>query len=572
MTGAGGQTGPDDRPGDLTISGGGSTLVATDVVFAEMAALRLVQDDAEGWHARLGRVSALGVGPAPGWRPNDLGACVFGALAAIDDVAERSRALADALAATAEDYGRLEGGLAGMLRITGSWLGYTLGALGPLIALSAATPLAYLALGSLLTSTLSGRTPTVVPPALTDWMSANPQLLTSPLTVALVRTLASSADDAALGRAGVPFPVAALLGDGGAGLLGAASSALGLLVAGRAAGMLRDTPVRVTPVGASAGAGIPSTATTRAFPEKDVAGEAGVAGAGAAAGGRAGRPGAPGLPFSAPWTSKVRSPVGGPPAGPLAVPLRGAAATGSPTAGPVPVAVPRAVLAAPRPPTGFADLADRIPTRGDGGQVRVERYGDAAHPSWVVYLGGTLEWSPTGSTEPWDMTSNVTAVAGQESGSYAAVLQAMQAAGVAPSDPVLPVAHSQGGLLAVELAARGDANVVGLVTFGAPAVPAALPEGLPAIAIEHSDDIIPSTGGAPADDDGRLYVRRELFANQPVPADATLPAHQMTAYQDTARLVDESEEPRLLAFRKTLADLVGTEPGAQTVWHAERVG
>jgi len=538
VTGAGGHAGPDDRPGDLTISGGGSSLVATDVVFAEMAALRLVQGDADGWHDRLGRVSALGVGPAPGWRPNDLGACVFGALAAIAEVAERSRTLADALAATAEDYGRLEGGLAAMLRITGSWLGYTLGALGPLIALSAATPLAYLALGSLLSSSLSGRTPTVIPPALTDWMSANPQLLTSPLTVALVRTLASSADDAALGRAGVPFPVAALLGDGGAGLLGAASSALGLLVAGRAAGMLRETPVRVAQVAASAGAGTTAGRT-----------------AGVVA--RAGR-------------------TAGPLAGPLAVPLRGPAAGGSATSGPAPVRVPvaaaRAVLAAPEPPTGFADLADRIPTRDDGGQVRVERYGDAAHPSWLVYLGGTLEWSPTGSTEPWDMTSNVTAVANQESGSYTAVLQAMESAGVAPEDPVLPVAHSQGGLLAVELAARGDANVVGLVTFGAPAVPAALPEGLPAIAIEHSDDIIPATGGAPAADDGRLYVRRELFADQPVPAAETLPAHQMTAYRDTARLVDASEEPRLLAFRKTLAGLVGTEPGEQTVWHAERVG
>jgi len=534
VTGSDDHAGPGDLNGDLIISGGGSSLVATDVVFAEMAMLRIVQEDAEGWHDGLARVSALGVGPAPGWRPNDLGACVFGALAAIDDVAERSRTLADALAATAEDYGRLEGGLAAMLRITGSWLGYALGALGPLIALSAATPLAYLALGSLLTSTLSGRTPTVVPPALTDWMSANPQLLTSPLTVALVRTLASSADDAALGRVGVPFPVAALLGDGGAGLLGAASSALGLLVAGRAAGMLRETPVRVTPVGASAGAGTTAGTTAGA------------------------------VPLTVPTM------------GQLAVPRRGPAAGGSArtrtTPGQVPVAVPRAALAAPEPPTGFADLADRIPTRGDGGQVRVERYGDAAHPSWVVYLGGTLEWSPTGSTEPWDTTSNVTAVADQRSGSYTAVLQAMQAAGVAPSDPVLSVAHSQGGLLAVELAARGDANVVGVVTFGAPAVPATLPEGMPAIAIEHSDDIIPATGGAPADDDARLYVRRELFADRQVPADETLPAHQMTAYQDTARLVDESEEPRLLAFRKTLAGLVGTKPGEQTVWHAERVG
>ena len=62
--------------------------------------------------------------------------------------------------------------------------------------------------------------------------------------------------------------------------------------------------------------------------------------------------------------------------------------------------------------------------------MRIERYGDAEHPRWVVYIGGTVDWSPTASTEPWDMTSNVAAVADQEAGSYRAVLQALQAAGV----------------------------------------------------------------------------------------------------------------------------------------------
>ena len=203
--------------------------------------------------------------------------------------------------------------------------------------------------------------------------------------------------------------------------------------------------------------------------------------------------------------------------------------------------------------------------------MRIERYGDAEHPSWLVYIGGTVEWSPSGSTEPWDMTSNVTAVADQEAGSYRAVLQAMQQAGVQPGDPVLPVAHSQGGLIAAELAARGDVNAVGMVTFGAPAGQVAVPVDLPAIAVEHTDDIVPAMGGTPAEDDGRLYVRRPLFPDGVQPSAGPLPAHQLAGYLETAGLVDASPEPRLVAFREQLGSIVGVARGEQSVWRAERV-
>ena len=493
---------------ELMISGGGSTLVATDVVFAQVATLRLVQGEAEGWQEQIGQVQSLGVGPAPGWQPTDLGACVLSAYVAVNEVADGSRDLADSLVEAADQYGRLETSLDTTLRSTGSWLGHALGALrplAPLVALSLATPLAYLAAASLISNAVLGRGMSVLPPALVDWLNENPRLLTDPATVALVRVLVSSVDDAVLGGIGLPYPITAALGDDGAGLLGAPASAFGVLVAARAAGMLRETPVRVRRVGDAPLALRP----------------------------------APALPLG-------RSPSG---------------AAAQPEARPEPAG----------PPGGFGDLADRIPTTDDGGQVRIERYGDREHPSWIVYIGGTVDWSATGSTEPWDLTSNVMAVAGQEAGSYRAVLQALQAAGVQPGDPVLPVAHSQGGILAAELAARGDVNTVGMVTFGAPAGQVAVPADLPAIAIEHSDDIIPALGGSAAADDGRLYVRRELLAGAGVPTEP-LPAHQLAGYRETAHIADASREPRLVAFREHLGGIVGTAPGEQSVWRAERIG
>ena len=548
--------------GELTISGGGSTQVATDIVFEEMVTLRLLQADAEGWQGLVARIRDQGLDSALTWLPGDLGACVFGASVAIDAVARRSGELADALAEAAESYGRTEDGLHGALRVLGAGALYTVGLmsrlLAPVVLRSVAGPALGAAAATLLFNLVGGRPASVLPAGLQETLRDNPQLLTNPATVAMVRVLVSSVDDFALGAVGAPLPVAWALGDDGAGLLGVQSSALGVAAAAGAAGLLRETPVRVNRVGASPGAS--TGAATSASTGAATRAATGAAAAGATALG----------PLAVP----LRGRAAGGPGGVLTVPPPAPApVTPVPVPAPVTPAIgPGAALAPPRPPTGFADLAERIPTEADGGQVRIERYGEAEHPSWLVYIGGTREWSPTDSTEPWDMASNIAAVADQDAGSYRAVLQAMAAAGVQPGDPVLPVAHSQGGLVAAELVARGDINAVGLVTFGAPASQVSLPDGVPAIAIEHTDDLIPALGGTAADGDSRLYVRRELFAENPVPVDEPLPAHQLVGYRDTARLIDGSAEPRLVAFREQLGDIVGTGAGQQSVWHADRLG
>ena len=499
---------------DLTISGGGSSLVATDTVFAEMATMRRLQGDAEAWQSRLAGVRGLGVGAAPGWQPDGLGACVFTAERAVDQIIEHSREVADRLGEAAERYGRLEDGLQASLRGTGAWLGHALGTLAPLLLRSLAVPAVMVAGSSLLANAALGRSPSPLPPLVADALRDNPRQLSNPAVVALVRTLASSADDAALGALGVPYPVAALLGDDGVGALGAPSSALAVLIAARTAGLLRETPVRVhrvSPPGAGRG----------------------------------------------PTGSRVS--VGQQPGPATSTGPGGRTAAG----GMLPAS----------PPAGVAALAERIPSlTDDGGQVRVERYGDPEHPSWLVYIGGTVEWSPLASDEPWDMASNVAAVAEQEAGSYRAVQQALHAAGVRPGDPLVPIGHSQGGLIAAQLAASADWNTVGLVTFGAPAGQVVVPAELPAIAVEHAEDIVPALGGTSAEGDGRLYVRREVFAGAAATADGALPAHQLVEYRGTAELIDESPDPRLRDFRARLHDLVGDGEGQTGVWRADRVG
>jgi len=225
-----------------------------------------------------------------------------------------------------------------------------------------------------------------------------------------------------------------------------------------------------------------------------------------------------------------------------------------------------------RPPGGFADLAARIPRVSTGGpQVRIERYGGAADAAWLVYIGGTAEWSPVSAGEPWDMTSNITAVAEQGAGSYRAVVQAMHEAGIRPTDAVIPVGHSQGGLVAAQLAAAGEFNTVAVATFGAPVAQVPVPPGLPVIAVEHSEDLVPALGGATRDAEARLTVRRELYADAAVPA-SPLPAHGLVTYRETARLIDASPAPALADFRTLLAATVGTAPGVASRWRGTRSG
>lgn len=484
------------RGGPLVVSGGGSTMVATDELLAEAAELRLLQRDAVDWRDRLTRIRMLDDTPAPAWEPGDVDLAVFRAEQAAVRVEDRSGRLADSLREAAENYGNAERTLGLLLRCTSALTAYTVGRFAPLVALLAlpaassalliSTVLGWLVPGWRLGARESdGHDPGPGPGGESagdaeDWLSEHREILSDPLFVQAVRVLASSVDDAAAGAAGVPFPVSFSAGDEGLGLLGVPTSALGLLALGHPIGMLRETRVMVR-----------RTAVDRA-----------------------------------------------------------------------------------PPPRGLADLARRIPRAAPGApQVRIERYG-TARPVWVVYAGGTIDWSATAAGEPWDLTSNVASVADRQSGSYRTVVQAMTKAGIRPGDRVVQVGHSQGGLVAAQVAASAGFTTVAVATFGAPAGQVAVPPELPMIATEHSDDLVPALGGTPRDvtgeDNRHLVVRREAFTTGELPEGEYLPAHNMDAYEETARLEDASAEPRIASFRANLVALVGNDPGEVTLWRGVR--
>jgi len=224
----------------------------------------------------------------------------------------------------------------------------------------------------------------------------------------------------------------------------------------------------------------------------------------------------------------------------------------------------------PPPPQNFEERAKRIPTGED--QIRIDRYSEPGRPDrFEVYLGGTIDGSVVAGSEPWDMTSNLNAVAGGAAGSLAATEQAMALAGIDSSTPVTFSGYSQGGLLAATLAASGDYDTKGLFTLGGPAGQVEVPHDIPYVAIEHADDLVPATGGTWKSSDP-LLVTRTVYAGQADAGDAFFPAHELSNYRETARLADASDEQRLVAARSTLQQFSrGTDSVQSSYFHAVRV-
>ena len=234
------------------------------------------------------------------------------------------------------------------------------------------------------------------------------------------------------------------------------------------------------------------------------------------------------------------------------------------------------------PARGVGDLADRVPPSTDGEpQIRIERYGSAEDPRWIVYSGGTVDFGVVPRGQPYDFTSNLHAVAessdfdglvglaGDSAAAERAVRAAMDAAGVDAADPVLVVGHSGGGIVAANLAADQDLNVVAGVSFGGP-VAHVDTRGTPFLSVEHTEDFVPKTAGAGSPSPARIEVERAVLDPGAEYAEIA-PAHAMTTYRGTAELVDASREERVLGFRGIIDELTDGSPATTTYWHAERV-
>lgn len=228
-------------------------------------------------------------------------------------------------------------------------------------------------------------------------------------------------------------------------------------------------------------------------------------------------------------------------------------------------------LPVPKAPTTLGDAVARIPY-GQAPQVRVEKYALADGSSrFVAYVDGTRPGQP--QSEPWDMNSNVQAyVERKESDSYKATVAALHAAGADETTPVDLVGYSQGGMNVDLVAQSGQFDVQGVYTVGSPTEPA-LPENVDHVAVRHTDDPVAGlAGGGRPDGLGSsqgLVITRTTLPGHGI--DLTMPAHQLSAYQETVRLAEQSGDPRMDAIREHFSVYEGAALTDSTDFTATRV-
>lgn len=206
-------------------------------------------------------------------------------------------------------------------------------------------------------------------------------------------------------------------------------------------------------------------------------------------------------------------------------------------------AKPRSTLTVSSSPPNLLQVAARMRLLSNSGQpvVRIEQYRFGEHSRFIVYIPGTQNLSLKTTSNPFDMRSNLLLLAGGRSAASRATELALRRAGVAEKDQVMLVGHSQGGLIALDLARRSVSGLVPyrvehVVTFG---TPAALNDArtLPnVVSFENRADAVP-----------KLELRENPAEKNWVTLEANVPAnpidaHRMESYEQVlAQIADTGE-------------------------------
>ena len=176
---------------------------------------------------------------------------------------------------------------------------------------------------------------------------------------------------------------------------------------------------------------------------------------------------------------------------------------------------------------GEIAIEEHVTTGEDGTQTR----------SWTIDIRGTQSFG-AGKKGPQDMLTNFQGVGGMASDQLYAIQEAMDDAGIAPGEAVEFAGHSQGGIMAAQLAANPDVrsryNVVSVVTAGSPTATIA-PADVPVLSYENSGDIVPGLDGYATQGDNVTTV---MFRDYEATCDASDPvpcSHSASVYVDEIR-------------------------------------
>ena len=207
-----------------------------------------------------------------------------------------------------------------------------------------------------------------------------------------------------------------------------------------------------------------------------------------------------------------------------------------------------------QPPNSIAQMLERLSQvsfKGDP-TVGVDVFHDNSGSKLaIVYIPGTQTIEFGEGANPLDMQSNIVAMSGSsQAASERAAVIAIQQAGIKATDEVILVGHSQGGMVAGNLAANsGNYAVAGLLTFGAPLAQLNLTK-FPVMAVEHVNDPVPNVSGkANPMKSNWVTVQRNSAAKE---SEALLHSHSLNSYRNTSNEIDQSQKSGIQRIREKL--------------------
>ncbi|MEY4995001.1 MAG: hypothetical protein RLZ65_850 [Actinomycetota bacterium] len=167
----------------------------------------------------------------------------------------------------------------------------------------------------------------------------------------------------------------------------------------------------------------------------------------------------------------------------------------------------------------------------------------------VVYIPGTQSLDLWGKN-PLNMRSNLTAFGGvAASPTELAVSDALAQVKAGESDSVLFVGHSQGALVAAQLAITDQPyQVAGLVSLGGPIAQFDLQ--VPVIALQNQGDPVPHLGG-------QINPMQEnwVTASNEREFDSVVDAHKVASYVEFAKKLDTNHDPGLIRIHEQIAQM-----------------
>ena len=190
-----------------------------------------------------------------------------------------------------------------------------------------------------------------------------------------------------------------------------------------------------------------------------------------------------------------------------------------------------------RTSSSFAEHAQRLHgLYSMSSTISIEVYNHGYGRQFVVYVPGTQSFS-LGGVNPLNIRSGLAGLGGAVMPSQQAVQDALAQLDAGYGDRVLFVGHSQGALIAGNLAQSTQPyEVSGLISFGGPI--SHLNLDVPTIAISHQGDPVATLGGG-------VNPMRENWVTVSGDTDfkTMVDAHRMAGYEGTASELDDSDDP-----------------------------